>query len=146
LSRDTSAFHAYINAILNRLRSTHMRVLLLTLIFALTSLSVQAGGPFVSGKEIKVRVAGSELKLKSSADYEFPVDMTLRADGSMDGVSHNGYIDIGRWWVRADILCHKWDSWFDGLRKCYAVAESDAGLTLVKPTAKHFKNAKTRLK
>jgi len=84
--------------------------------------------------------------MKSSADYEFPVDMTLRADGSMDGVSGNGYIDIGRWWIQADILCHKWDSWFDGLRKCYAVAESDTGLTLAKPTAKHFKNAKTRLK
>jgi hypothetical protein len=123
-----------------------MRVLLLTFIFALTSLFAQAGGPFVSGKDIKARVAGSELKIKSSDDYEFPIDMTLRADGSIYGVSGKGYNDIGRWWIKADILCHKWDSWFDGLRKCYAVAESDTGLTLTKPTAKHFKNAKTRLK
>jgi hypothetical protein len=123
-----------------------MRVLLVTLIFALTSFSAQAGGPFLSGKEITTRVSGSELKIKSSADYEFPVEMTLRADGSMEGLSGNGYIDIGHWWVQADILCHKWDSWFDGLRKCYAIAESDSGLTLAKPTAKHFKNSKTRLK
>ena len=123
-----------------------MRIVMLVLIVAAIALPAQSGDRFLSGKDFKARVETGDVMMKSSTDYEFPVDITLRADGSMDGVSGNGYIDIGRWWIQADILCHKWDSWFDGLRKCYAVAESDTGLTLAKPTAKHFKNAKTRLK
>ena len=123
-----------------------MRIMMLVLIVAAIALPAQSGDRFLSGKDFKARVEAGDVMMKSSADYEFPVDITLRADGSIEGVSSNGYIDVGSWWLRGDILCHKWEGWFDGLRKCYAVAESDAGLTLAKPTAKHFKNAKTQLK
>jgi hypothetical protein len=118
----------------------------LLFLFLLIALPAHAGGGFLSADDIKDRLAAGDLAVKSSADYEFPVDMTLHADGTMEGVSGNGYFDVGRWWLRGDILCHKWDGWFDGLRKCYAVAGAGSALRLEKPSAEHFTSAKSRLK
>lgn len=117
-------------------------------IFALVliALPANAGSSFISGKEMKARVAAGDVIVKSNPEYDFPVEITLRADGTMDGRSENGYFDIGRWWLRGDVLCHQWDSWFDGIRKCLGVTANGAELTLAKPSALYFRNAKTRLK
>ena len=108
--------------------------------------SVAAAGEFLTGKEVRTRLDSGQLALKTSADYEFPVAMTLKPDGSMEGVSGNGYYDVGRWWLRGDTLCHQWEGWFDGLRKCHGVVADGGTLTLVRPTTKDFKGAKRRLK
>lgn len=118
-------------------------ILIAVMLFAPTA---AAAGEFLSGKEVRTRVESGQLALNTSADYEFPVAVTLKPDGSMEGVSGNGYYDIGRWWLRGDTVCHQWESWFDGLRKCHGVVAEGTALTLVKPTAKDFKNAKKRLK
>lgn len=118
----------------------------LLFLFLLIALPAHAGGGYLSAGDIKDRLAAGDLTVKSSADYEFPVDMTLHADGTIEGVSGNGYFDVGRWWLRGDILCHKWDSWFDGLRKCYGVSAAGSALRLEKPSAEHFTSAKSRLK
>ena len=55
------------------------------------------------------RLDGGKFAIKRNADYEFPVAMTLIPDGSMDGVSGNGYYDVGPWWLRGDTLCHEWE-------------------------------------
>ena len=108
--------------------------------------SASAAGEFLTGEEVRNRLDKGNLALKTSADYEFPVAMTLKPDGSMEGVSRNGYYDVGRWWLRGDKLCHQWASWFDGLRKCHGVVADGSALTLVKPTTKDFRDAKRRLK
>ena len=105
-----------------------------------------AAGEFLTGEEVRNRLDIGNLALKTSADYEFPVAMTLKPDGSMEGVSGNGYYDVGRWWLRGDTLCHQWEGWFDGLRKCHGVVADGTALTLVKPTAIDFKDANRRLK
>ena len=105
-----------------------------------------ATGVFLSAVLIKDRLNKGELVLKTGDDYEFPIVMNLKSDGSVEGKSSNGYFDVGRWWLHGDTLCHRWENWFDGLRKCHGVMADDDGLTLVKPNAKHFKNANTRLK
>ena len=46
----------------------------------------------------------------------------------MEGVSES-YYDVGRWWLRGDTLCHQWDGWFDGLRKCHGVVADGVLLT-----------------
>ena len=118
-------------------------ILVIILIFAA---SASAAGEFLTGKEVRNRLDRGKLAVKTSADYEFSVAMTLKPDGSMEGVSENRYYDIGRWWIKGDLLCHKWNSWFDGFRKCYGVKEKAGGLQLEKPTKVHFTKAKTRLK
>jgi len=118
-------------------------ILIIILIFAA---SVSAAGEFVTGEEVRKRLDSGKLAFKTSADYEFPVALTLKPDGSMEGVSGNGYYDVGRWWLRGDTLCHQWEGWFDGLRKCHGVVADGGTLTLVRPTTKDFKGAKRRLK
>ncbi len=108
--------------------------------------SASTAGEFLTGKEVRNRFESGKLALKTSADYEFPVAMTLKLDGTMEGVSGNGYYDVGRWWLRGDTLCHQWEGWFDGLRKCHGVVADGTALTLVKPTAIDFKDANRRLK
>ena len=122
-----------------------MRAILFVLILIVPALPAGAAS-FLSGKEIAARAEAGDVAIQADAGYEFPVQMTLRADGTMEGVSGNGYYDVGKWWLRGDVLCHKWASWFDGLRKCFAVSEDGSSLSLAKPTATHFKNGGTRLK
>ncbi|MBE09280.1 MAG: hypothetical protein CMM35_03145 [Rhodospirillaceae bacterium] len=123
-----------------------MRTVVPILIYLVLSFSAQASSEFLTSKEIKNRVAAGPLMIKSSADYEFPVELTILANGSLEGVSANGYYDVGRWWIKGDLLCHKWDSWFDGFRKCYGVAVKTDALELEKPTSLNFTKGKTRLK
>lgn len=123
-----------------------MRGIFKFIAFILISLPATASGEFLLGKELKDRIANGDLAVMTGTDYEFPVAITLKPDGSIEGKSDNGYYDIGRWWLRGDTLCHQWESWFDGLRKCHGVMADGYALTLAKPSAKHFRNAKTRLK
>ena len=116
------------------------------IVFMILAASASAAGEFLTGEEVRNRLDKDNLALKTSADYEFPVAMTLKPDGTMEGVSGNGYYDVGRWWLRGDTLCHQWGGWFDGLRKCHGVVADGDKLTLVKPTTKDFKDAKRRLK
>ena len=114
--------------------------------FLIFPAAASAAGEFLSGEEVRNRLDSGNLALKTGADYEFPVAMTVKPDGTMEGVSGNGYYDVGRWWLRGDTLCHQWEGWFDGLRKCHGVVADGTALTLVKPTAIDFKDAKRRLK
>ena len=123
-----------------------MHRILIMLIFMMLCQPAMATGEFLSAIFIMDRVNKGELILKTGADYEFPIVISLRSDGSLEGKSSNGYFDIGRWWLHGDTLCHRWENWFDGLRKCHGVMADDDGLTLVKPNSQHFKNANTRLK
>ena len=123
-----------------------MRILTAVFVLLALALPAHAGGGFISGKEIKSRAAAGPVKVKSNTEYEFPVELTVLANGKLEGISGNGYYDIGRWWIKGDLLCHKWDSWFDGIRKCYGVTEKAEALQLEKPTKVHFTKAKTRLK
>lgn len=100
----------------------------------------------LTGEGIAARVASASLAVRTGPGYAFPVAITLRADGSMEGVSANGYIDIGRWWTRGDTLCHQWEGWFDGLRKCHAVTAESGGLVLVRPDAKLFDASTMKLR
>lgn len=123
-----------------------MRVVTVSAILALFAFPVLADGSYISGKDLKSRVEDGSLLVHSSADYEFPVKITLRADGTIEGLSGNGYVDSGSWWLRGDTVCHRWEGWFDGLRKCYAVIENDAKLSFAKASSKHFWNTKLRKK
>ena len=123
-----------------------MRIFVLGLILLALAFPVQSKGSFLSGKEIITRAEAASVKIKSSTDYEFPVELTVLANGKLEGISSNGYYDVGRWWIKGDLLCHKWDTWFDGFRKCYGVTEKAGALQLEKPTKVHFTKAKTRLK
>ena len=123
-----------------------MRTVVLVFICLGVAFSAQANNGFLTSKEIKTRVAAGPVKIKSSADYEFPVELTVLANGNLEGISGNGYYDVGRWWIKGDLFCHKWDSWFDGFRKCYGVAVKTDKLELKKPTSLNFTKGKTLLK
>jgi len=123
-----------------------MRGFFAFIFFMLISLSATASGEFLSGKMLKDRSTKSDLIVNTGSDYEFPITITVKSDGSIEGRSNNGYYDKGRWWLRGDTLCHQWESWFDGTRKCHGVIADGDNLTLVKPSSTHFRNAKTRLK
>ena len=129
-----------------RYRQTR-RLMAATLILAgAAALPVLAGGTILTGKDIESRIAATAIKVRTGPDYEFPVTITLMPDGTIEGVSANGYIDAGRWWTRGDTLCHQWASWFDGTRKCHAVQAEGDTLTLTRPDASTFESTSMKLR
>lgn len=108
--------------------------------------SALADGKVLTGDAIESRAASGTMQVATGPGYEFPVTITLRADGTMEGVSKNGYVDVGRWWTRGDTLCHQWDGWFDGLRKCHAVSADGDSLVLTRPGARSFDSTTMKLR
>ena len=109
-------------------------VRLIVFIHALSILcSELAAAEKLSGKELLRRIETGNIQIYTGSNYEFPVNIIFRANGSIEGVSVNGYYDQGRWWLRGDTLCHQWQAWFDGKRQCHFVYKTNSILTLTKP-------------
>lgn len=128
------------------IRLTAAALLYAAALLCAAALPAVAGGAILTGEDIERRAAAAEVQLRTGPGYAFPVTITLRPGGSMEGISANGYVDVGRWWTRGDTLCHQWDTWFDGARKCHAVTADGAALTLAKPDADAFRSTSMKLR
>ncbi len=95
-------------------------------------LVVAAGGAFantpVEGDAIKQLVSGKRIYLAAPIGGEFP--LYYRPDGHIDGsgeaIGLGRFLkptDKGRWWVRGNNLCQKWDTWYDGKTICFTLTD-----------------------
>jgi hypothetical protein len=80
----------------------------------------------LSGDEIRQRVTGKRIYLAAPLGGEFP--LYYRTDGKVDGTGEAVGLgrlarpsDSGRWWVRGDSLCQKWQTWYDGKTMCFTL-------------------------
>jgi hypothetical protein len=85
--------------------------------------TIAAGEPVrLSGSEIRELVAGSTVEIDAPLGAKLPVRYTQ--EGELAGAAGDlaPYLgassDTGRWWVRADELCHRWRRWFNSEPQC----------------------------
>ena len=84
----------------------------------------------LSEREIRNTVAGKRIYLKVPLGGEFPLYYQTNGSvsGSGDAVGLGRFMqpkDEGRWWVRGDRLCQKWQSWYDGKQFCFTLSRGD---------------------
>ncbi len=93
-------------------------------VVALTWISVErfATERKLTGDEIRSAHAGHTLRFKASTGSTGEV--SYKADGTMQGKKDSGVSDAGKWWVKDDIYCRKWDNWRRGDRHCFHVFET----------------------
>lgn len=84
----------------------------------------------LSEQEIRQTISGKRIYLKTPLGGEFPLYYRTngRVDGSGEAVGLGRFMqpkDEGRWWVRGDRLCQKWESWYDGKQFCFTLSRGD---------------------
>jgi hypothetical protein len=84
----------------------------------------------LSEREILKTVAGKRIYLKTPLGGEFPLYYRAdgRVDGSGDAVGLGRFMqpkDEGRWWVKGNRLCQKWQTWYDGKRFCFTLSKGE---------------------
>ena len=88
---------------------------------------IAAGSSELSGDALKELVAGAVVEIDTPVGVKVP--LRYGADGRVTGDARSlAYIlgaptDIGRWWVAADRLCHRWTRWFDGAVHCLRITQ-----------------------
>src|SRR6478736_3278145 len=76
----------------------------------------------LSGQQVQDLVAGAVLEIDTPVGTKIPIRYAV--DGQISGQARDlvWYLgsqeDIGRWWINANELCHKWRRWFDGEPQC----------------------------
>ena len=84
----------------------------------------------MDGSQIKQTISGKRIYLKTPFGGEFPLN--YRRNGKVDGegqaVGLGRFMqpeDQGRWWVRGNRLCQKWQNWYDGKRFCFTLSRGE---------------------
>ena len=92
-------------------------------LLALTSVDALAGEKKLTGTEIKAAYSDARSTFKTT-QRTFLIDW--KADGTMKGKEETGvwfYADHGKWWVKGDTFCRKWEiSWGGRREECFGVA------------------------
>jgi hypothetical protein len=102
-----------------------------TLLFAT---HVAAEGAELSGDALRELVAGAVVEIDTPLDVKVPVRYSHEGRVTGEAPSSLAYIlgaptDIGRWWVAADRLCHRWTRWFDGAVQCLRISQDGARIS-----------------
>lgn len=121
-----------ISRILGRMK-TEVKVIRVFTLMAL-AYGVLSLGALRNGAEAQVRklrgqdllrfVAGSTVYLKTPLGA---LPIKYKIDGTMTGRSkrlamYTGSVsDKGKWWIRGDRLCQRWNKWLDKERQCFSL-------------------------
>lgn len=80
--------------------------------------------PPLAGDNLRQMVAGKTVVLNTPMGG---IPISFRDNGTMTGTA-NGMTsyalrpnDSGRWWVKSDQLCQKWETWLQGRAHCITV-------------------------
>jgi hypothetical protein len=109
--------------------SNHLKRLAKTAALVLIASGSFAGHVFaeqLSGAELKSRINGKTVYLAAPLGGEMP--LRYSPDGTVDG---NGTAvglgrlfaarETGRWFMRGDMLCQQFPTWYKGQRLCFTV-------------------------
>lgn len=81
-------------------------------------------GTNLTGEGLRKALAGKTVVLHTSVG-SIPINYQL--NGTMTGQARSMPIyvgpdrDAGTWWVRADQVCQKWNTWLSGKAHCFTV-------------------------
>jgi hypothetical protein len=96
---------------------------------ALALLAAPASAEVMTGKDLKKEIAGKRIYLATPLGGELPLFYARngRVDGSGEAIGLGRYLaptDSGRWWVRGNSLCQKWQEWYDGATHCFVITRA----------------------
>ena len=78
----------------------------------------------MTGAEIKAAYSGAKINTAGPRGKFLTV---WKADGTMTGMEKSGaWPDKGKWWVKGDRLCRKWNWWIGGKEECFGVTFNGA--------------------
>ena len=100
------------------------------LLYVLMMGTITANATALDNQEIKTLVNGKVVFLKIPVGGEFPLrynsDGTVIGDGTAVGLAKFfSPKDKGRWWVKNNQLCQKWQEWYKGKTACFVISNLD---------------------
>jgi hypothetical protein len=88
----------------------------------------------LTGSEVRTVLAGNTLV---GRDDIGPFWMHYPSHDTVWGLSSNGDVDIGRWWVSGNHYCRSWRHWLDGRKQCWLFASDGSGsLIWIEPSGR----------
>ena len=95
---------------------------------------VAAEGAELNGDALRELVAGAVVEIDTPLDVKVPLRYSHEGRVTGEAPSSLAYIlgapkDIGRWWVAADRLCHRWTRWFDGAVHCLRITQDGSRIS-----------------
>jgi hypothetical protein len=85
-------------------------------------------GTPLKGSELKAFITGKRIYLATPLGGELP--LYYRANGVVDGSGEAAGLgrylapkDSGKWWVKGDRVCQKWQEWYKGRTFCFTLAK-----------------------
>ena len=110
----------------------HLKVLAAAMAVAAGATLANAGGNgAMDSGELRKAVTGKTVHLATPLGG---LPINFRADGTMSGragslAAYTGSErDRGRWWVAADKLCQRWNSWLGGRSYCFTLRQQGGSI------------------
>jgi hypothetical protein len=98
-------------------------------VFMTLLLATPAAANQLSGADIQAEIVGRQIFLAAPLGGEFPLN--YRSNGVVDGSGEAlglGRLfkpsDRGKWWVRGDRLCQKFENWYNGTQLCFTLTRT----------------------
>lgn len=85
----------------------------------------------LDGDGLRRAISGKTVSLSTPMGG---LPISYRADGTMHGsagalASYTGAArDSGRWWITADQLCQRWNTWLGGVPYCFRLRQEGASV------------------
>ena len=95
------------------------------------SVGAWASEPDLAGEALRRAIVGKTVSLVTPMGG---LPISYRADGTMQGragalATYTGAArDNGRWWVIADRLCQRWNTWLGGTSYCFRLRQQGANV------------------
>lgn len=108
-------------------RFLKLALCLLALSAAPQSAFAQKGEP-LKGQALKSFISGKRIYLSTPLGGELP--LYYRSNGVVDGSGEAAGLgrylapkDSGKWWVKGNRVCQKWQEWYKGRTFCFTLAK-----------------------
>lgn len=107
-----------------------MRMVVVAVAIVLAGNGALASDPQLEGETLRKAIAGKTVSLQTSMGG---LPISYRADGTMQGragplATYTGAArDSGRWWIVADQLCQRWNTWLGGTSYCFKLRQQGTG-------------------
>jgi hypothetical protein len=108
-----------------------MRVVAIAVAVLVAGSVAWAGDPELEGETLRKAIVGKTVSLNTPMGG---LPISYRADGTMQGragplADYAGAArDSGRWWIVADQLCQRWNTWLGGTSYCFKLRQQGASV------------------
>ncbi|MEQ8747058.1 hypothetical protein [Pyruvatibacter sp.] len=83
-------------------------------------------GDLLRGSDMRSLFADATFTGINEFGNDYVSNLYEGGDMTGDAISPDGILlesDTGRWWVRNDVWCREWDTWFGGFPACFKIVK-----------------------